>query len=328
MTILVTGAAGFIGFHAARRLLERGERVVGLDCLSPYYDVTLKEARLAELARHAGFSFERADLAESERTARIVEAARPARILHLAAQAGVRHSLDAPFAYARSNVTGHLAVLEAARALGPRLKHLVYASSSSVYGEREGRFKESDAAEDPVSLYAATKRADELMSASYTHLYAVPATGLRFFTVYGPWGRPDMAYFSFSEKMLSGETIELFNEGRNRRDFTYVDDVLDPMLNALFDDPGPVHRLFNIGGSNPVDTLTLVAELERALGLTAKTRPAPPQPGDVSYTCADTSKLEAAYGPAPSTPLAQGLAEFARWFRRWKGLDAATAAAV
>ncbi|TGY90280.1 NAD-dependent epimerase/dehydratase family protein [Marinicauda algicola] len=318
MTILVTGAAGFIGFHASRRLLARGERIVGLDSLTDYYDVALKRARLTELDRQAGFEFHRLDLADDDAVKRLVLETRPTRILHLAAQAGVRYSLDAPFAYTHSNVTGHLSVLEAARALGGDLAHLVYASSSSVYGERGGRFREDDALGEPVSLYAATKRADELMSSTYTHLYGLPQTGLRFFTVYGPWGRPDMAYFSFAEAMLRGETIRLFNEGRNQRDFTYIDDVIEPLVRVLDDAPGARHGVYNIGGSNPVETLDLVATLERALGVNAKTEPVPPQPGDVSYTCADVTRLERDYGCVPGTRLEEGIARFAQWFRSYR----------
>ncbi|PWE18738.1 protein CapI [Marinicauda salina] len=318
MTILVTGAAGFIGYHASKALLERGERVIGLDCLSPYYDVGLKRARLARLAARDGFSFEQIDLGDHEAATRFMIDAEPERILHLAAQAGVRYSLEAPFAYTRANVTGHLAVLEAARALGDRLAHLVYASSSSVYGERPGAFREADAADAPVSLYAATKRADELMSAAYTHLYGLPQTGLRFFTVYGPWGRPDMAYWLFADAMLEGETIRLFNHGRNERDFTYIDDVIAPLLRVLDDAPGPRNEVYNIGGSNPVETRALVEALEAELGVDAKIETVGPQPGDVTHTCADVTKLKADYGAVPETPLAEGVARFAEWFREYR----------
>jgi len=319
MTALVTGAAGFIGFHTARALLERGVPVVGVDCLTDYYDVALKRARLAELESFDSFQFEALDLADADSFKALALKIRPERILHLAAQAGVRYSLKNPFAYTHANINGHLSVLEAARALGPALKHLVYASSSSVYGEREGAFKETDPVDAPVSLYAATKRADELMSATYTHLYGLPLTGLRFFTVYGPWGRPDMAYFSFAERMLAGEPIDLFNHGENRRDFTFIDDILPTLQAVLSDTPGADHRVFNIGGSSPVDTLTLVSALESALGVKATTRMVDAQPGDVSSTWADTSKLEAAYGAAPRTPLNEGVAAFADWFKVWKG---------
>lgn len=315
MTVLVTGAAGFIGFHAARRLLARGDRVVGIDCLTDYYDVGLKQARLRELSGHDGFEFIKLDLAAHEAFKTLVLDIRPRRILHLAAQAGVRYSLEAPFAYTHSNISGHLSVLEAARALGTDLEHLVYASSSSVYGERGGRFSEDDPLGEPVSLYAATKRADELMSSTYAHLYALPQTGLRFFTVYGPWGRPDMAYWTFAEAMLKNETIRLFNGGRNRRDFTYIDDVIEPLIKMLDDTPGPRNAIYNIGGSNPVETIELVSALERTLGRSARTELVPPQPGDVSYTCADTAKLERDYGNVPGTPLETGISQFTDWFK-------------
>ena len=321
MTVLVTGAAGFIGFHAASALLKAGQPVLGVDCLTDYYDVALKRARLDELSAHEGFRFAKLDLADAERVRALVLAEQPSRILHLAAQAGVRYSLQNPFAYARSNVDGHLSVLEAARALGDRLDHLVFASSSSVYGERDGVFRETDPVDAPVSLYAATKRADELMSTTYAHLYGLPQTGLRFFTVYGPWGRPDMAYFSFAEKMLDGAPIDLFNHGRNTRDFTYIDDIIPHMMALLADNPGAGARVFNIGGSSPVDTLTLVRALEAALGVKAKTRMVEPQPGDVSSTWADTSRIEAAYGPAPRTPLEAGIGHFAHWLKTWRAAE-------
>ncbi|MGJ3230891.1 MAG: NAD-dependent epimerase/dehydratase family protein [Oceanicaulis sp.] len=324
MAILVTGAAGFIGFHVARALLERGDTVLGVDCLTDYYDVSLKRARLAELARHDGFRFEEIDLADAARVITLMREARPSAIVHLAAQAGVRYSLRNPFAYTRSNVEGFLSLLEGARKLqlmGAPLRHFVYASSSSVYGERpaERGFREDDPVDAPVSLYAATKRADELMAHTYAHLYALPLTGLRFFTVYGPWGRPDMAYFSFAQKMRAGETLQLFNHGRNLRDFTYIADIVPQLLKLTDDAPRPGARMFNIGGSQPVDTLTLVAALERALGVSAKTEPVDAQPGDVSATWADTTAIEAAYGPAPHTALQEGVAQFAAWFDVWTG---------
>lgn len=321
MTVVVTGAAGFIGFHAAKTLLERGETVIGVDCLTDYYDVQLKQARLEQLTGFATFRFEQLDLADSEGVRALFERTRPTKVLHLAAQAGVRYSLKAPFAYTHSNVNGHLSILEAVRALDGHVSHCVYASSSSVYGEREASptgFKETDAVDAPVSLYAATKRADELMSSTYTHLYQLPLTGMRFFTVYGPWGRPDMAYFSFSEKLLRGETLPLFNAGRNTRDFTFIDDMIGPLLTVLDDTPGPRHAVLNIGGSSPVTTLDLVSALERQLGVTAQTELLPSQPGDVTHTCADTSALEACYGPGPHTDLETGVAAFAEWFKRWK----------
>ena len=319
MTVLVTGAAGFIGFHSAQAMLQRGIPVVGVDCLTDYYDVNLKKDRISQLQQWDEFRFENLDLANAEAFKALTLSVGPSRILHLAAQAGVRYSLEQPFAYTHANITGHLSVLEAARALGSRLEHLVYASSSSVYGEREGVFKEDDPVDEPVSLYAATKRADELMSATYAHLYGLPLTGLRFFTVYGPWGRPDMAYFSFAEKMLRGQPIELFNHGRNRRDFTFIADILPALMAVTQDAPSPGNRIFNIGGSSPVDTLALVSALESALDVKAITRMVDAQPGDVSNTWADTSRLQAAYGPAPRTSLEDGVAAFADWFRAWKG---------
>jgi len=321
MAIVVTGAAGFIGFHAAKTLLERGESVIGVDCLTDYYDVQLKHARLEQLTRFKAFRFEQLDLANAEALNTLFQDVRPTKVLHLAAQAGVRYSLKAPFAYTHSNVNGHLSVLEAVRALDGHVTHCVYASSSSVYGEREASptgFKETDAVDAPVSLYAATKRADELMSATYTHLYQLPLTGLRFFTVYGPWGRPDMAYFSFSEKLLRGETLPLFNAGQNTRDFTFIEDMVSPLLTVLDDTPGARHAVFNIGGSTPVTTLDLVSTLERQLGVTAQTEFLPAQPGDVTHTSADTSALEAQYGPSPQTDLDTGVGAFAEWFKSWK----------
>lgn len=320
MTSFVTGVAGFIGFHAATALLEAGENVVGIDNLNPYYDPKLKQARLDLLARHPGFRFEAIDLADHDGVARLVADVRPQRLLHLGAQAGVRYSIEAPFAYARSNLIGHLSVLEAARSLGDRLDHLVYASSSSVYGERSTvPFKESDAAESPASLYAATKRSNELMSASYCSLYGIPATGLRFFTVYGPWGRPDMAYWLFADAMLAGRPIEVFNNGNMERDFTYIDDIVEALSRILADSPDRGrHAVYNIGGSSPVRLMDMIQTLETELGVVAAKVMRPMQPGDVSRTYADTSRLEADYGFKPSTDLATGLASFSAWFKDWR----------
>lgn len=320
MTILVTGAAGFIGYHASAALLAAGEQVVGIDNLNAYYDPVLKQARLARLERHEGFRFERLDLADDAALMALVERERPDRILHLAAQAGVRYSLENPFAYARSNLLGHLAILEAARRLGDDLSHLVYASSSSVYGERSAvPFAEADASETPASLYAATKRADELMSASYSSLYGIPATGLRFFTVYGPWGRPDMAYWLFADAMLSGRAIKVFNNGDMERDFTYIDDIVEPLCRILADAPARGrHAVYNIGGSSPVRLMDMIETLERALGLTAEKIMLPMQPGDVTRTFADTTKLEADYGYKATTRLEDGLPRFADWYRKWR----------
>lgn len=313
--LLVTGAAGFIGFHAARRLLESGAEVVGLDSVNAYYDVGLKRARLGELARFANFRFVEGDIAEPS----VLEAAAPRDalevIVHLAAQAGVRHSIEAPFAYERANVAGHLAVLEHARH-APRLKHLVYASSSSVYGDRtSGPFREDDRCDAPASLYAATKRACELMSETYARLYGIPQTGLRFFTVYGPWGRPDMAYFSFTDKILRGEPVTLFGDGKLSRDFTYIDDVSAAIETIIGRPPAaaPPHALYNLGNSHPNTVLELVAAIEKATGRTAERILAPPQPGDVTVTFADHSRATAAFGFAPKTGIEEGIARFVDW---------------
>jgi UDP-glucuronate 4-epimerase len=320
LTVFVTGAAGFIGYHVSKALLLAGKEVVGLDNLNDYYDPGLKLARLRQLEAYDGFRFVAADLADHERVRLEIVSAQPSRILHLAAQAGVRYSLSNPFAYAQSNLIGHLSVLEAARALGDGLDHLVYASSSSVYGERSAvPFAETDASETPASLYAATKRADELMSASYCSLYGIPATGLRFFTVYGPWGRPDMAYWLFADAMLSGRPIKVFNNGDMERDFTYIDDIVEPLGRILADDPERGrHAVYNIGGSSPVRLMDMIETLEGALGLTAEKIMLPMQPGDVTRTFADTAKLEADYGYKATTRLEDGLPRFADWYRNWR----------
>ncbi|MDG1417411.1 MAG: GDP-mannose 4,6-dehydratase [Maricaulis sp.] len=321
MTILVTGAAGFIGSHACEWLLERGEEIVGIDNLNDYYDPALKHARLERLEARDGFRFEKLDLADNEAFLQLVSEVRPDRILHLAAQAGVRYSLENPFAYARSNLTGHLSVLEAARLLGDDLKHLVYASSSSVYGERSNvPFREEDAADTPASLYAATKRSDEMMSSSYASLYGIPATGMRFFTVYGPWGRPDMAYWSFAEALLEKRSINVFNNGDMERDFTYIDDIIDPLLRVLVDDPKRGrHEVYNIGGSSPVRLMDMISALERAFGDTVEKIMLPMQPGDVTTTYADITKLKADYGYEPTIRIEEGLQRFADWFATWRG---------
>ncbi len=317
MTILVTGAAGFIGRHMCARLLGAGRRVVGLDNLNPYYDPALKRDRLASLDGLGDFSFCELDLADHAAVVELARTERPSAILHLAAQAGVRYSLKDPFAYARSNVVGHLSVLEAARARGTDLKHLVYASSSSVYGNRaEGPFKETDPVDAPASLYAATKRSDELMSLTYSQLYGLPITGLRFFTVYGPWGRPDMAYWIFTKKILAGEPIEVFNEGKLRRDFTYIDDIVSG-VSAVLDSPADrgQHRLYNIGNNRPVELLDFIAALEKATGRKADMVLKPMQPGDVLSTYADISSMKRDFGWSPTTRLEEGLPEFVDWYR-------------
>jgi len=312
--IAVTGAAGFIGFHVTQRLLARGEDVLGIDNLNEYYDPALKHARLAILQRSPRFRFEQADVADRDRFPRILERERPARIVHLAAQAGVRYSLEAPYAYTDSNVTGFLNVLEGVRRIG--VEHLVYASSSSVYGTNEKQpFAEEDATERPVSLYAATKKANELMAHSYAHLFAIPATGLRFFTVYGPWGRPDMALFSFTQRILAGEPIPVFNDGKMVRDFTYIDDVTEAVLRILDAPPsGPMHDVFNIGNGAPTQLLRYIEVLEDALGVRAKKQMLPLQPGDVLVTNADVSKLARAFGWRPSTPIEAGVRRFVDWY--------------
>jgi UDP-glucuronate 4-epimerase len=323
MTVLVTGAAGFIGHHVAERLLARGERVIGLDDFNPYYDPKLKQARADRLADCAEFTMVRGDIADPGVVADCLEADVD-RVVHLAAQAGVRWSLEHPFAYERANVAGHLAVLEACRRRP--VKHLVYASSSSVYGDRplagdaSGAFREDDPVDAPVSLYAATKRAGELMSGTYARLYGLSASGLRFFTAYGPWGRPDMAYFSFTEKILRGEPIEVFGQGRLARDFTYVDDIVDGVVGVL-DRPPPAgeHRLLNIGDSRPVDLMSMIAALEAALGRKAEKVFRPMQPGDVTATYADISRIQTLTGYSPKVPLEEGLQRFAAWHREWTG---------
>jgi UDP-glucuronate 4-epimerase len=322
MAVVVTGAAGFIGFHLAERLLARGEEVVGVDNFNDYYDPALKEARAARLAAHARFRMQRMDIADAEDFAGLVREAGAKRVVHLAAQAGVRYSLENPFAYERSNLAGHLSVLEACRH-AEGFEHLVYASSSSVYGDRPmggAAFREDEVAAEPVSLYAATKRACELMSFSYARLYGFPQTGLRFFTVYGPWGRPDMAYFSFTEKILKGEPIEVYGEGKMSRDFTYIEDIVDGIVGALDRPPERGgNRILNIGDSRPVGLMEMIAILERELGREAIKVFRPMQPGDVTTTYADVSRLAALTGYAPKTPLEDGLKAFVAWRRSWKG---------
>ncbi len=326
MTILVTGAAGFIGAFVARALLERGERVIGLDNLDPYYDPALKRHRLEMLEAHGDFRFVRADIADFAGMVEALGGEREAvrAVVHLAAQAGVRHSLENPFAYARSNLLGHLAILELCRHRLPRLERLVYASSSSVYGANtEVPFAEDQRVDRPVSLYAATKRADELMSETYARLHGIPQIGLRFFTVYGPMGRPDMAYFAFTDAIVEGRPIRLFNHGRMRRDFTWIEDVVAGVLAAADHRParedGVPHRIFNLGNHRPVELLTFVHLLERAIGREAVKEFAPMQPGDVVETCADITAARRELGFAPTTPLEEGLPRFVAWHRRWRG---------
>lgn len=330
MTVLVTGAAGFIGMHTALRLLGKGKRVIGIDNLSDYYSPALKRSRLTLLEPHERFSFHRLDVADREGMEKLFDANRIDTVVHLAAQAGVRHSLTHPHTYADSNLTGFVNILERCR--HAQVKHLVYASSSSVYGgNRRMPLSEHHAVDHPISLYAATKKANELMAHSYSHLFGLPTTGLRFFTVYGPWGRPDMALFLFTDAILNGRPIRLFNEGRMKRDFTYVDDIVEslcrvldrpPAPDASFDavNPDPAgswapYRVYNIGNSSPVDLCEFVAAIEEATGRTAVKELWPMQPGDVQETFADTAGLETLTGFRPSTPIAVGVSRFVKWYR-------------
>ena len=323
--VLVTGAAGFIGAHVCRALLARGEAVIGLDNLNPYYDPALKRARLAAMtgdAQPGAFAFHQIDLADHEAVLALMRA-HPGldRVVHLGAQAGVRWSLEAPFAYTAANVTGQLAILEGVRRSEGRIGHSVYASTSSVYGERaEGAFREGDRVDRPASLYAATKAAGELMATSYAGLYGLSLTGLRFFTVYGPWGRPDMAYWLFTEAMLAGRPIRLFNQGRMRRDFTYVDDVVAGILAVLDGPPAAAgHRIYNIGNSHPEELLDLVAILEELLGVRAVRELLPMQPGDVPATFADVGAMARDFRWRPTTDLRSGLVRFVSWWRSRHG---------
>lgn len=326
MTILVTGAAGFIGFHLSQALLARGERVVGIDNLNDYYEVSLKEARLAILQRHSSFVFERLDIAD--RAAMEALATRHADVtgmVSLAAQPGVRYSLVNPYAYVQTNVDGHLCVLELCRRL-PGLKHLVYASSSSVYGLSDQMpLSVEQRTDSPISLYAATKKAAELMSRTYAHLYGLPQTGLRYFTVYGPWGRPDMAPMLFTRRILAGEPIQVFNEGRLSRDFTYVDDIVAGTVACLDSPPvaegnQPPHKVYNIGNNTPVPLMEFIATLEEALGRKAVQELLPMQPGDVKETYADIDPMRRDFGYEPRTQLREGVARFVAWYKDHYGV--------
>jgi len=320
--VLVTGAAGFIGMHTSATLLARGDTVVGVDNLDPYYDVALKEARLAALAGRKGFAFEKLDLADADATARLFGDGRFARVVHLAAQPGVRYSLVNPAAYLRANIDAFGHVLEGCR--HAKVEHLVYASSSSVYGANHVLpFSEDQPTDHPVSLYAATKKSNELMAHAYASLYGFPATGLRFFTVYGPWGRPDQAPMLFARAILAGEPIRVFNHGRMRRDFTYVDDIVEGVARVLDLPPertsqaGAPHAIYNIGNHEAVELDAFIATLERLLGKVAIRDPQPMQPGDVPATYASIDRLRALTGFAPRTSLAEGLERFVRWYREY-----------
>ncbi len=330
MQVLVTGAAGFIGFHLAQRLLDRGDQVLGLDNLNPYYSVRLKQDRLAQLVGRPGFQFFPLDLADRAGLAQLFASQRPTRVVHLAAQAGVRYSLENPSAYVDANVTGFLHILEGCRQT--QIEHLVYASSSSVYGANTRMpFSVHDNVDHPVSLYAATKKANELMAHAYSHLFRLPATGLRFFTVYGPWGRPDMALFKFTEAILAGRPIDVFNQGQMRRDFTYVDDIVEGVVRVLDrvaapnpqwsgDAPDPAtstapHRVYNIGNHQPVELLRLIEVLEECLGRPAIKNLLPLAAGDVPATYADVADLVADTGFQPATTIESGVARFVAWYR-------------
>jgi len=327
MKVLVTGAAGFIGMHCAERLLARGDEVIGVDNLNDYYDVRLKEARLARLS--GKFSFVRADVADRDAMERLFSEHRPQRVIHLAAQAGVRYSLKNPHAYVQSNVVGFLNILEGCRHSG--VEHLVYASSSSVYGSNAHLpFSVHDNVDHPISLYAATKKSNELMAHVYAHLYRLPVTGLRFFTVYGPWGRPDMALFLFTRAILEGRPIDVYNHGRMRRDFTYIDDIVEGVLRTLdrvatpdpafnADRPDPARsaapaRVYNIGNNQPVELMTYIETIEKALGKTAVKNFLPLQPGDVTETYADIDDLAADTGFRPKTSVELGVRRFVEWY--------------
>ena len=332
MRILVTGAAGFIGARLSEMLLARGDEVIGLDNLNDYYDPALKAARLARLEAQPGFVFERLDVADRPGMASLFQRYRAPRIVHLAAQAGVRYSLQNPQAYVDSNLVGFMNVLEGCRTHG--VEHLVYASSSSVYGANTRMpFSVHDNVDHPISLYAATKKANELMAHTYSSLYGIPTTGLRFFTVYGPWGRPDMAIFLFTRKILSGEPIDIYNYGQHRRDFTYVDDVVEGVIRTLdrpatpnpdwnSDQPDPgtssaPYRLYNIGNNMPVALMEFIRTIEHCLGREAEKRFLPIQPGDVPDTYADVSALAADVGYRPGTPIAEGVAQFIAWYKQY-----------
>ena len=319
MKILVTGAAGFIGMHVCQRLLERGEEVIGIDNLNSYYDVSLKEARLKELVKYSNFHFLRLDISDRDAMNSVFEKEHPELVVHLAAQAGVRYSLTNPHAYVDSNLVGFVNILEGCRLV--KIKHLVYASSSSVYGgNTKIPFSEEHSVDQPISLYAATKKANELMAYSYSHLYKLPSTGLRFFTVYGPWGRPDMAYFSFTKAILEGRSIDVFNDGQLYRDFTYIDDIVEGVVRVLDkplspkSDMGVPHQIFNIGNHEPIALLNFIETLEDSLGKKAIKKFLPMQPGDIHSTYADVDKLDKWIGFKPSTLLKDGINNFVKWY--------------
>ena len=325
--ILITGSAGFIGYHLAKRLLTDGAwHVIGIDNLNDYYEVSLKEARLAELTPYVGYRFEKLDIADKEGIFALFEKEKPDIVVNLAAQAGVRYSIENPQAYIDSNITGFFNILEACRHFP--VEHLLYASSSSVYGNQQKTpFSVEDPVDRPISLYAATKKSNELMAYTYSHLYGIPATGLRFFTVYGPFGRPDMAYFSFARKILAGEPIKIFNNGDMYRDFTYVDDIVTGIAGMLLspppeDEAGDRYKVYNIGNNKPEKLMYFIETLEKALGKEAKKEFLPMQPGDVYQTYADVSELMKDFDFKPSTSIEEGLKSFAEWYLEWRDQNA------
>jgi UDP-glucuronate 4-epimerase len=322
--VLLTGAAGFVGFHVANRLLDQGIAVTGVDNLNAYYPVKLKEERLKRLQAREGFDFHRIDIAEHEKLKALPAATSSEVVLHLAAQAGVRYSLENPFAYAQSNLMGHLSVLELVRH-APQKPLLVYASSSSVYGANtKAPFSEEDRVDNPVSLYAATKRSDELMSAAYAKLYGMEQIGLRFFTVYGTWGRPDMAYWSFTQNILEGKPIRVFNNGDLQRDFTWIDDIVEGVVSVATRKPASgtteKHRIYNIGNNKPEKLMRFIEIVEQAAGKKAEKIFEPMQPGDVYATYANVDAIARDYGFAPTTSLEQGIPRFVEWYRSYSGL--------
>lgn len=324
-TYLITGAAGFIGFHLSKSLLEKGAFVIGIDNMNDYYEVSLKEDRLKILKEYAGFYFERADIADKESVFRLINQYHPEVVVNLAAQAGVRYSIDNPDVYVQSNLVGFFNILEGCRHFP--VEHLVFASSSSVYGaNKKVPFSTGDRVDHPVSLYAATKKSNELMAYSYSKLYGIPLTGLRFFTVYGPMGRPDMAYFKFARKIMAGEAIQIYNNGDMRRDFTYIDDIVKGIENILcnppaVDDNGAAYKIYNIGNNQPEKLMDYIAVLEKCLGREAGKEFLPMQPGDVYETYADVSELMRDYDFKPSTTIEEGLARFAEWFLEYYGYE-------
>ncbi|MBE9185465.1 NAD-dependent epimerase [Microcoleus sp. LEGE 07076] len=327
MKILVTGAAGFIGYHLAQRLLSQGQQVYGIDNLNDYYDVNLKKARLAQLQPHSQFTFQHLDLSDRPSISQLFQNHKFDRVVHLAGQPGVRYSLQNPHAYADSNLTGFINILEGCR--HSQIQHLVFASSSSVYGANtKVPFAVSDNVDHPISLYAATKKANELMAHSYSHLYGLPITGLRFFTVYGPWGRPDMAYFKFVKAIAENKPIDVYNFGKMQRDFTYIDDVIEGVVRVMAKPPQSIaqnsattapYKIYNIGNHSPVELLTFIEVIEKATGKTAVKNFLPMQPGDVLSTYADVSDLMQDVGFKPSTPIAQGIHKFVEWYRDYYG---------